>query len=143
MQEQGIVTKVVSEGRVEIALSATEACEHCGACHRKEDGQASIEAIGIAGLASGDQVEIEISTGGMVTASFIVYLLPVLFLIGGYGAGATLAGIIPLGAGAEAAGIVGAFACLVVSFGVVRWYDGKVRSKGALPARVTRVISRG
>jgi sigma-E factor negative regulatory protein RseC len=143
MHERGVVTRVITPGVVEVSMQASEACEKCCACHRSADGAVSIEAIDAAGAKDGDIVDIEISTGGVVAASFVVYLLPVLFLIAGYLFGSTLNGLFPIRISDEAGGIVGALVFLAASFGVVRGYDRKVRRDGKFRARVTRVLSGG
>ena len=143
MHEQGVVTRVVAPGRVEVVMQSSAACDKCGACHRDAEGAVAIEASDATGAKDGDSVEIEISTGGVVAASFVVYLLPVFFLIAGYVFGSTLIGFFHIRISGEAGGIVSALLFLAASFGVVRWYDGAVRRKGTLQARVTRVISGG
>src|SRR5512133_2316910 len=106
MREQGVVTRVIAPGRVELTLQASAACDKCGVCHRNTEGGVTIEANGDAGIKDGDIVEIEISTGGVVTASFVVYLLPVFFLIAGYVFGSTLIDFFHIRISNEAGGIV-------------------------------------
>ncbi len=84
MREQGVVTRVIPPDVVEVSLQASEACGRCGACHPDSEGRVGIEAVAVSGVKTGDAVEIEISTGGVVTTSFVVYLLPIVFLIAGY-----------------------------------------------------------
>jgi sigma-E factor negative regulatory protein RseC len=140
MREQGVVTRVIPPDVIEVSLQASEACGRCGACHPASEGRVSIEAVGASGVKAGDAVEIEISTGGVVTTSFVVYLLPVFFLIAGYIFGSLLSGFFSIGISGETGGIIGAVSLFAVSFGVVRWYDRDVRRRGALRARVTRIL---
>jgi len=141
MLEQGVVTRVIPPDAVEVSLPASEACGRCGACHPASEGRVGIEAVALPGLREGDAVEIEISTGGVVATSFVVYLLPVCFLIAGYILGSTLAGFFSIGVSGEMGGIAGAIFLFAVSFGVIRWYDRHVRRQGTLRARVTRIIT--
>lgn len=143
MREQGIVTRVIPPNLVEVSLKALEACGRCGACHPHTEGRVGIDAVTIPGVKLGDVVEIEISTGGVVAASFVVYLLPVVFLIAGYIFGSKLAGFFSIGISGETGGIVGAVLFFVVSFWAVRWYDRDVRRRGTLRARVTRILPEG
>lgn len=140
MREQGVVTRVTPPDGVEVSLEASEACGRCGACHPSTEGRVCIEAVAVPGVKAGDAVEIEISTGGVVATSFVVYLLPVFFLIAGYIFGSILAGFFSIGISGETGGIIGAIFLFAVSFGVVRWYDRDVRRRGTLRARVTRII---
>jgi len=141
MREQGVVARVISPGIVEISLEPSEACGRCGACHRGGAGAASLEAVDALGVKKGDIVEIEISTRGVVSASFVVYLLPLVFLIAGYGIGSMTAAFTPLPFSGEAAGIAGAVLLFAVSFIVIRWYDRGVSRRGTLRAAVTKVLS--
>jgi sigma-E factor negative regulatory protein RseC len=140
MREQGVVTRLIPPDAVEVSLQASEACGRCGACHPASEGRVGIEAAALPGLREGDGVEIEISTGGVVAASFVVYLLPVLFLIAGYVLGSRLAGFIAGGLSGESGGIVGAMVLFAASFGIVRRYDRHVRRRGTLRARVIRIL---
>ena len=143
MREQGVVTRIIPPDGVEVSLQASEACGRCGACHPNTEGRVCIEAVAISGVKTGDVVEIEISTGGVVATSFVVYLLPVVFLIMGYIFGSTLDGLFSIRISGETGGIAGAILFFVFSFGVVRWYDQHVRRQGTLRARVIRILPEG
>jgi sigma-E factor negative regulatory protein RseC len=143
MREQGVVTRVIPPNIVEVSLQASEACGRCGACHPDSKGGICIEATAVAGVKTGDKVEIEISTGGVVTASFVVYLLPIVFMIAGYLLGSAAAGFSSLPVSGETGGIAGAILLLAVSFWFVRRYDRHIRRQGTLRAKVTRVLPQG
>jgi positive regulator of sigma E activity len=140
MREQGVVTRVIPPDAVEISLQVSEACGRCGACRPASEGRVGIEAADVPGVKTGDVVEIEISTGGVVATSFVVYLLPVFFLMAGYIFGSVLAGFFFIRVSDEMGGIVGAILFCAASFGVIRWYDRDVRRRGTLRARVTRIL---
>jgi positive regulator of sigma E activity len=140
MQERGVVTRVIAPDVVEVSLPTSESCERCRACHRSADGAATIEAAGASGAKPGDSVEVEISAGGVVAASFVVYLLPVFSLIAGYVLGSRLIGFFQIRVSDQTGGILCALAFLVASFVVVRWFAGRIRRKGNRLARVTRII---
>jgi sigma-E factor negative regulatory protein RseC len=143
MREQGVVTRVIPPDAVEVSLKASEVCGRCGACRPHAEGRVGIEAAAIAGVKTGDAVEIEISTGGVVATSFVVYLLPVVFLIGGYIFGSVFADFFSFRIADETGGIAGAVLFFAVSFWIVRWYDRDVRRRGTLRARVTRILTEG
>jgi sigma-E factor negative regulatory protein RseC len=139
MLEQGVVTRTIPPDMVEISLPASEACGRCGACHPVSGNQVCIEAVGIPGAKTGDAVEFEISAGGVVATSFVVYLLPVVFLLVGYMLGAVLARLLAMMSG-ETGGIAGALLLFAFSFWVIHRYDRYVRRRGTLRARVIRVL---
>jgi sigma-E factor negative regulatory protein RseC len=140
MLEQGVVTRVIPPDAVEVSLQASEACGRCGACHPASKGRLCIEAVAVPGVKTGDAVELEISTRGVIATSFVVYLLPIVFLIVGYIFGSVLAGFFSIQVSGETGGIFGAILFCAVSFGVIRWYDRDVRRRGTLRARVTRIL---
>jgi sigma-E factor negative regulatory protein RseC len=140
MREQGVVSRIVSPGIVEVVFRTSEACKGCCACHRDAEGKASLDAAAFAGVKTGDLVEVEIPTGEVVTASFVVYLLPVLSLIAGYLVGSALAGLFHGRFSGETVGMVCAFIFFAFSFLGVRWYDGHILRKGTLQARVTGIL---
>ncbi len=142
MREQGVVTRLIPPDAVEVAMGASEACRQCKACHRDQEGRVNIEALGVSGVKPGDGVELEISSGGVVAAGFVVYLLPVVSLIAGYLVGAAFGGFLSR-MSEETAGIAGAICLLALSFGAIRLYDRRVRSKGRPRARVIRIIPEG
>lgn len=140
MREQGIVTRIIPPDRVEVAMPTSEACGHCGVCHRDRKGENCIEAWVAVPLKEGDRVEVEIATQGVVAAGMVVYLLPLLFLVAGYFFGTLLADLFPIRVSGEAGGILCAFAFLAASLLVVRWIDRRVNRKGTLRARVARIL---
>jgi sigma-E factor negative regulatory protein RseC len=143
MREQGVVTRIIPPDVIEVSVQTSEACGRCGACHPGTEGRVCIEAVGGSGVKTGDVVEIEISTGGVVATSFVVYLLPVVFLIAGYIFGSKLAGFFSIRISGETGSIAGALFLLTVSFWVVRRYDRHVRRRGTLRARVIRILPEG
>jgi sigma-E factor negative regulatory protein RseC len=140
MREQGVVSRIVSPGVVEVVFRTSEACKGCCACHRDAEGKTSLNAASFAGVKTGDLVEVEIPTREVVTASFVVYLLPVLSLMLGYLVGSAFAGLFHSRFSGETAGMVCAFIFFAFSFLGVRWYDGHILRKGTLQARVTGIL---
>jgi sigma-E factor negative regulatory protein RseC len=143
MREQGIVTRAIPPNAVEVSLKASEACGRCGACHPHTEGRVSIEAAAINGLKAGDAVELEISTGGVLAASFIVYLLPGVCLIAGYVIGSALGGLFSIRVSDERGGIAGAILLFAASFWVVRRYDQAARRRKTPQAKVIRILPEG
>ncbi|MDD5382529.1 MAG: SoxR reducing system RseC family protein [Candidatus Margulisbacteria bacterium] len=140
MKEQGVVVRVISPRLVEVALQKNEACEKCQACHPAAEGMVAIEAVNEIGAQRDDIVEIEIPAGEVVAASFIVYLVPVFFLAGGYLLGAYLTRVLGFDAAQEAVGIVFALAFLACSFLFVAWYDRNVMRRETSRARITGLL---
>ena len=142
MLEQGVVIRIVSPGVVEVSLPEQEGCAGCGACRRNETGAVSIEAENLAGAGIGDAVQVEIATGGVVRSSAVVYLLPVIALLTGYGVGSVVARWVPTLSG-EMGGIVGSVIFCTCSFLIVRWYDRRVGRQKMVRATVTGILTPG
>lgn len=140
MKEQGIVTKLMPGGLVEVAFQKSDACAKCGACHAMDEKMVGIEAHNGIGAKREDIVEIDIPDAEIVKSSLIVYLIPVLFLLGGYLIGAAIARGIGLSSWEEGIGVGSAIAALAASFIVVNWYDRQLQRENSR-AKVLRIIS--
>lgn len=140
MKEQGVVTKVIAANLAEVALRKSEACAKCGACREISSDMVAIEAVNEPGAKRGDIVEIEISDTEIIKASFVVYLLPVFFLAGGYLLGSALFRWFGAAERQEAGGMILGFFALGLSFIAVQWYDKKSRREAAR-ARIRKIIS--
>ncbi len=87
--EQGIVIKMGPQGGSTawvktIRSSACESCASRDSCKTGSDGQSQeVEAINQAGARVGDRIQLAISTVSMLKAMSLLYLFPILCLIGG------------------------------------------------------------
>ena len=84
--EKGIVTKIDST-TAWIKTTKTNACKACAArasCNAMGGGkEMEVEAINYAGAKVGEKVVISFETSPLLKATFMLYVLPVLFLIAG------------------------------------------------------------
>ena len=84
--EEGIVTKVYSS-TAWVKCSKSAACESCSAkgfCDTVgggSDDDVEVEAINAVGAKVDDRVTISFETSSLLKVSFLVYMVPVLFLI--------------------------------------------------------------
>ena len=136
MTEVGSVVSVNDDAAV-VAMRMSGACKKCGLCMSSSDGKdVLLLARNEAGAKIGDSVEIEISSGRVLMAAFVVYLVPVVMTVVGFLVGSAVSG------GSEESGlpIVLAVVFLVVSFLAVWLYDLRVRKGERREATVTRVL---
>jgi positive regulator of sigma E activity len=118
MIERGTVI-AASEGSVDVRVAAGSACESCGACcHVDKDGVTIEGARNAVGAAVGDEVEVEIPEGADTRAGIIVFVLPAVGLLAGYGGGYLAA--LTLGVTPDLGGAVGAVAAVVAALLVLR-----------------------
>jgi sigma-E factor negative regulatory protein RseC len=142
MREQGVVTRIVSPGVVEVTFAVADGCAGCGVCRLNQAGGVSLDAENAAGAETGDTVEVDIDRDGVLQTSAIVYLLPVFSLLVGYAVGAGAAFFLP-GVSGEAGGIAGSVIFFPLSFLIVRWYDRRAGRKRAVRAQVTGILIPG
>ncbi|RJQ32984.1 MAG: hypothetical protein C4562_01700 [Actinobacteria bacterium] len=93
--EQGKVIKV-NDNKATVALSKTDACKSCGACNAfgGADKLMTCEVENTLGVAEGDRVYIEIAQKHEVIATFLIFVMPVLFMIIGYFVGFLISSVI-------------------------------------------------
>ena len=94
---EGIVTKIYSSNAW-VKCTKSAACESCSAksfCDTAggSDDDVEVEAINVAGAKVDDRVTISFETSSLLKVSFLVYMVPVLFLILGVVIGDKIAAI--------------------------------------------------
>jgi sigma-E factor negative regulatory protein RseC len=141
MKERGIITRLISEKRAEVAIKKSEACAKCGACRDVGEEMAAIEAANEIGAKQGDEVEIEIPSLQIFKGSIIVFLIPIFFLIAGYLIGAAFMRLLGMPDWEEAFGVVCSLIFLGFSYLAIRWYDINIQRKDALCAKIIKVIT--
>jgi positive regulator of sigma E activity len=76
---------------VDVRVTATEACANCSHCSKVDkDGMLISDVRNDLGAEQGDRVEVEIPPGTDIRAGVYAYILPVVALLVGYGAGNAL-----------------------------------------------------
>lgn len=136
MREIGRVATVKRDAAV-VSMPMSGACKRCGVCMVSGDGrEVLLLAKNDVGAEEGEYVEIDISAGRVISAAFIIYMVPVFLTIAGFVFGHWLTGgdeesILP---------IVLAIAFLVCSFIGVALYDAKLRSVERHEASIVRVL---
>lgn len=90
MTQNGVVTKLLGNGRAEVAVERGTACGgHCDGCETCIYASTlRIAAENDVYARPGDRVILESGTGGVIGAAMLVYLVPVLMFFVGYAVGA-------------------------------------------------------
>jgi sigma-E factor negative regulatory protein RseC len=123
------------------SCAANKGCGH-GLLNRIGDGRTGYVRVlpgptGTAGCAVDDQVRISIPEQVILRGSLVVYVLPLLFMLGG-AAGAD--GLWP--AGSQLASVCGAAVGLALGFAAVRWHAWRHRQDTALQPTLLEVLPR-
>ena len=94
MTQEGIVTKLCPDGMAEVAVTRMTACGgNCGSCEScMLQSEVKAVAQNKADAQPGERVMIESRSSSVFGAIFLVYVMPLVFFLIGYGA-ASLAGL--------------------------------------------------
>lgn len=97
MKEEGVVVETHGEfARVEAKRG--KSCEGCaakGACRPGGDDSMIIEALNPIHARTGDRVSFELAPGALLKSTFLLYMMPVIFLVAGAVIGEGAARIYP------------------------------------------------
>ena len=122
MEQTGIVeecTGTMAKIKITRSSACGESCAACGMCPGKET---VIEARNDCGAAKGDTVMINMSSGRVLNAAFLVYIVPVILLVLGCAIGDYIFK-------SENMGILSGFALMAVSFVVMHMLDKRLKSR--------------
>jgi len=139
---EGIVTKVNSSTAwVKCAKSA--ACESCSAkgfCNTAggSDDDVEVEAINAVGAKVDDRVTISFETSSLLKVSFLIYMIPVLFLIPGVIIGDKIASI--LNYDQSIFSVLGGFLFLFAAFFFVKAKGKDLSKKDAYQPKIIRIL---
>lgn len=122
MINKGIITKI-SGNKITVKLYKDAACSHCSGCSadRKHGKDLEFETDRIAEI--GDTVTFEISSGKIIKAASIAYVLPAIAMIAGYFFGAKILNF------NENLSILSSFTGLLLSFIFLFIYDRTIVKK--------------
>jgi len=140
--EEGIVTKVYSS-TAWVKCTKSAACESCSAkgfCDTAGGGSddVEVEAINVAGAKVDDRVTISFETSSLLKVSFLVYMVPVLFLILGVVIGDKIAPIFNYDQSIFSV-LVG-FLFLLAAFFFVKAKGKELSKKEAYQPKIIRIL---
>jgi sigma-E factor negative regulatory protein RseC len=139
MREQG---KVVSfaDGTARIKFERNEACARCGLCRVGLGTEPLLEVETEKPLSPGDKVTVEIKGPGLLGASILVFLVPLIFFLIGALVGRMLAVRLSLqGKMVDVMGLVVGASVLGVVFALLRVYERRIRKKKSFEVKIVEV----
>lgn len=140
MVQTAKVTRLLPDGRAEVSVKRQSACGHdCSKCgggcsELMVSSTVAVIAANSIGAQPGDMVTVESSTGGVLGAAVMVYLVPFLLFFVGYFVAAALG--LP-GGGSAGVGIAGFAVGILLA---VLW-DRRVRRQRAISFRITAIAA--
>lgn len=134
MDRNGVVVEQLAGERVKVKLLRHTACGSCGACHLGDDAKnISLAAINRAGAQIGDHVQVALPTSSVLSAAFIVYMVPLIGLFSGIGF-SMLAGLPELTAFGIGIGV------MALVFVVIRLANQRFASSNKYIAEITAIL---
>ncbi|MHB8173589.1 MAG: SoxR reducing system RseC family protein [Nitrospirota bacterium] len=141
MEEPGVVIETAGT-TAKVMMSKAGTCESCGASGscKVASGDRVMEADNPLGAKPGQQVMVDIESGAFLKATFLTYMLPVIFLfLGAYLGGKygpALSGAISMDYWQALGGVV----FLVLSAVLVRLYDRKVKRSTTIRPVIVKIM---
>ncbi len=143
--EQGIVTKIGADPQT--AWVKTKPCTACESCSAR-DGcneaakiqEQEVQVLNAVGARVGDRIQLSISTGSLLKATFLLYLFPVICMLIGGLAGNALAGRFT--SDPTLVSVCAALLCLAAAMVFVRFRGNKLAAKSEYRPKIIRVIGR-
>lgn len=144
MEKEAWVVKVEGE-EVRLRYLRHSACKHCGACFVLGNSLGEQEILlpkNNLDLRQGDRVTVGFNSTSLLRASFLAYVLPLLFLLLGYLGGARLGHSLWGAVRAEISGVIGGVLALGLTYYGLHLYDRQLRKSSHYQPQVTRVLER-
>jgi sigma-E factor negative regulatory protein RseC len=137
MKQQGLIIGMDGDNAT-VKVQRHAACRDCGGCELGHSNKSmEIKAKNPFNASMGELVEIEIPSNSVLKASFLVYILPIFFMVIGFFIGGRIG--LHFGYNVDiAAGALG-FGMLALAFLVIRLYDKKL-GEGMTPI-ITNLIN--
>jgi positive regulator of sigma E activity len=136
LKELGKIIRV-EDDRAVIHMDARGGCKSCGMnayCHATGTGRRELR-LGLGGkeYAAGDIVEIETPARSLLTAAFLVFILPLILSI-------TMYFIVFSITGSTGYGLLGFFGCFVLAEFLITWIDKAFGRRRFFEPRIVRRI---
>lgn len=139
--ENGIVTKIDAK-TAWVKTVRRSTCEGCGSkdsCEAAKTGH--VEAVNLAGAGLGDAVTVGFESGSLIKISMLLYIFPVLCMIGGAVLGTYLAP--DYGMDESTAAAIFAFGFFFISFICIRLTGNRMSGNAKYQAKIIKIRGRG
>ena len=137
MRETGVIISEEKQ-KVTIQMVKGDKCKDCNLCETTGPNQMQVEALNNINAHVGDLVEFEVPPAKVLGSSFLIFIVPVLFMIAGYFIGTSFFG--PQSGEGEGAGILGSIFGFVLSMILLKFFDSQL-GQDTNPAIVINKIS--
>ena len=134
MKQVGVVVEVQGEKAV-VQIKRVSACgESCGSCSGGCQNTAQkVEAFNQVAAKQGQVVQMEMKDSDVLTAAFMVYIIPLILLFVGYFAGSALFKV-------EWLAIIAGIVFMIASFMVLKKYDNQLNQSKRYTPIINKVM---
>lgn len=144
--EQGIVIRQGDRPTtVWVQTTRSSACESCASrdsCRTAETGEhQEVEVFNPAGARVGDRIQLMIRTGSLLKATFLLYIFPILGMLGGAVVAQMIADGLRLG-NPSVATAIGALIALGAALAYVRVRGQRLGNESAYRPHIVRILGR-
>jgi sigma-E factor negative regulatory protein RseC len=141
MTEIGVV-KESSENKAVIVIARHSACKKCGVCKIGADEKTVIaQASNFIGAKAGDKVEVELSFKTLMSASFIIYVIPLVMFFIGCVIGFYFITIQSLGSNNPVVSFTAGCVFLIATYLIIRRVDKAGKFKNKYNMNIVKIIN--
>ncbi|MBF8982117.1 SoxR reducing system RseC family protein [Lutibacter sp. B2] len=141
MNQVGKVVEVFKNNRAKVLMKKHAACGECGACqHGEENMKLNIVGFNKVNAKIGDTVEVDMETANVLGAAFIMYVIPLFFMVVGIVGGNYFLKKLGYTTNIDmySAGI--GFILLAISFFSIRLYERKLKDDKRYIPVISKIV---
>jgi len=130
----------IQNGFAVVEYSRTDACNTCklkAFCFQKSGDVNTLTMKNELNVKKGDKIQFEISAQIRILSSFLVFILPIIFMIGSYFLCKSAVGL------SENISIIISLVSIVAAFIVVKIIDGQIKKKALIQPKMVAIVSPG
>lgn len=146
MREKACVVDVTDD-TAKVVVTRHSACSKCnrdcilGMEDSHEQDEMYVEVKSKKNVEVGDTVSIELKDSSLVLGSLMIYLIPLLFFVGGYFIGARLNWLFGT-LSAEVTGILSSFVFLYLSYRLTKKIDKRISKSEKFQSEIVNIVSK-
>ena len=128
----------IQNGLALVTYSRSDACNTCklkAFCFQKGGDVTTLTMKNTLNAKTGDKIKFEISPQIRILSSFLVFILPIIFMIGSYFICKSAIGL------SESVSIIVSLVSIAVAFIVVKIIDGQIKKKAMIQPKMVAVLS--
>lgn len=139
MEERAQIIRLLPKNMAEVELRGHSACTACGNCAFGQKKQIRYEVQNPINAQIGDLVTLEMETKSLLSAVLIIYLLPLINLLIGYGLGSWINSRLEIWPG-EGLAIISGLLFLALTFVLVRILDQRLAKKSNFRPQIKSIV---